>query len=160
MKSASSKDIKSALLDLEAPELTALCLRLARFKLENKELLTYLLFEAQDEDQFISYIKEEIVENFSNINDSNVYLLKKSLRKIIRRTEKYIRYSGKETTAAELYIELLKNLARFQSQLSKSTVLKNMYHALLKKLKKCIQDMHEDLQYDFNKSFEEIQIDI
>jgi hypothetical protein len=35
-----------------------------------------------------------------------------------------------------------------------------MYHALLKKLKKCIQDMHEDLQYDFNKSFEDIQIDI
>lgn len=160
MKSASSKDIKSALLNLEAADISALCLRLARFKLENKELLTYLLFEAQDEDQFISYIKEEIVESFSNINDSNAYLLKKAVRKIIRRTEKHIRYSGKETTAAELYLELLKNLGLFKPQITKSTVLKNMYYALLKKLKKCIQDMHEDLQYDFNKSFEDIQLDI
>jgi len=44
MKAASSKEIKSALIEQSPTQLTELCLRLARFKKENKELLTYLLF--------------------------------------------------------------------------------------------------------------------
>ena len=49
MKTAAVKDIKQELLQRSPKELLALCLRLSRFKKENKELLTYLLFEASDE---------------------------------------------------------------------------------------------------------------
>ena len=48
MKAASISEIKTELKGLPPAQLTELCLRLARFKKENKELLTYLLFEAND----------------------------------------------------------------------------------------------------------------
>ena len=159
MKSASSKDIKSALEHLDETELSALCLRLARFKKENKELLTYLLFQSQDETQFIQDVRQEICDSFSEMNDSNLYLLKKSIRKIIRQTEKHIRYSGIESTAAELYMELLRNLKPYHVQISKSTVMKNMYASVNKKLEKIISDLHEDLQYDFHKALRSIALD-
>ena len=49
MRSSSIHEIKQELVNFKTAELTSLCLRLVRFKKENKELLTYLLFEAQDE---------------------------------------------------------------------------------------------------------------
>ena len=49
MKTATVKQIKDELSYKSANELKELCLHLSRFKKENKELLTYLLFEAHDE---------------------------------------------------------------------------------------------------------------
>ena len=54
MKTASVKEIKDELKFKTSDELRELCLQLSRFKKENKELLTYLLFEAQDEEAFIA----------------------------------------------------------------------------------------------------------
>ena len=49
MKAATVSQLKKELQHRNPDELLQLCLRLARFKLENKELLTYLLFEADNE---------------------------------------------------------------------------------------------------------------
>lgn len=156
MKSASSKDIKSELEQLDHAELSAICLRLARFKMENKELLTYLLFQAQDETGFVLDCKDAIKDAFDGINDSNLYLLKKSIRKIIRHTEKKVRYSGKDSTAAELYLELLLYMNKYETQMKQSVVIRNMYLSLSKKLRKIVDGMHEDLQYDFTKSMRSV----
>src|SRR6476646_2300659 len=94
MKAASQKDIQTELENLSQPELMALCLRLARFKKENKELLTYLLFEAFDEQAYIDNIKKEISEQFAEINTSSLYFVKKSDRKILRMISKFSRYTG------------------------------------------------------------------
>ena len=53
MKSASLSDVKNELSHLDKNELTELCLRLARYKKENKELLSCLLFDANDEENYI-----------------------------------------------------------------------------------------------------------
>jgi hypothetical protein len=53
MKTPSAQEIKSAIKELSTAESLELILRLARFKKENKELLTYLLFNASDESGFI-----------------------------------------------------------------------------------------------------------
>jgi hypothetical protein len=47
MKASSIKEIKTELSSLSAESLQDLCLSLARFKKENKEFLSYQLFEAQ-----------------------------------------------------------------------------------------------------------------
>lgn len=60
MKAASIKTIKDELKHKTSSELLELCLTLTRFKKENKELLTYLLFEAHDEDRYIETVKLEI----------------------------------------------------------------------------------------------------
>ena len=104
MKAASSKEIKSALTEQSSTQLIDLCLRLARFKKENKELLTYLLFEEQDEDAYILSAKKVIDEGFQTLNIQSVYIAKKNLRKIIRITNKFIKYSGIDTTEITLLI--------------------------------------------------------
>ena len=58
MKAASLAQIKKELKLRSPQDIEELCLRLGRFKKENKELLTYLLFEADDEQGYIAHIKE------------------------------------------------------------------------------------------------------
>src|SRR5215813_3323925 len=110
MKSATIHEIKQELLTLKPAQLTELCLRLGRFKKENKELLTYLLFEAHDEPGYINGIKKEIEEEFAGINLSHLYFAKKSLRKIARMINKYCRYSGAKQTEVELRIYFCRQL--------------------------------------------------
>ena len=107
MRTTTVHEIKEELVTLKSSQLVSLCLRLARFKKENKELLAYLLFEASDEEGFIKGVKAELSELFSEINQSQLYFAKKSLRKIVRIINKYCRYSGNKQTEAELRIFFL-----------------------------------------------------
>src|SRR5258706_15391180 len=104
MKAASATELKEELKTLKPAQLMELCLRLARFKKENKELLTYLLFEAHDEQEYINSIKKEIDELFETINLSHLYFAKKTLRKIVRVINKYCRYSSNKQTETDLRI--------------------------------------------------------
>jgi hypothetical protein len=158
MKAASSKEIKSALIVQSPSQLIELCLRLARFKKENKELLTYLLFEEQDEDGYIISAKKVIDEGFKTLNIQSVYIAKKNLRKIIRITNKFIKYSGIDTTEITLLIYVCRCIQESGLKLNNSIALKNIYLSLIKKIKTRISDMHEDLQYDINKEIEVLEI--
>ena len=92
MKPASITELKYELKQLSQAQLIELCLRLAKYKLENKELLHYLLFEAQDEDAFVRQVEAILERQFKEIPKmSNQYLLKKSLRKILRFLNKQIK---------------------------------------------------------------------
>jgi len=73
MKAAYISQIKQEMKNRSSNELLEICLRLARFKKENKELLTYLLFEVQDEQTYVESIKKEIDRQFQEINKSNIY---------------------------------------------------------------------------------------
>jgi len=53
MKSATVKQIKDELKDLSKEDLISTILRLSKFKKENKELLTYLLFESHNEGDYV-----------------------------------------------------------------------------------------------------------
>jgi len=104
MKSATIKQLKMELQDRSPKEIMDLCLRLSRFKKENKELLTYLLFESSDEQMYIESVKEEIDERFELVNKKSPYFIKKSIRTILNHTNKYIRYSQNKETEIELLI--------------------------------------------------------
>ena len=82
MKAAGVKAIKEELKNRDREELTELCLSLSKFKKENKELLTYLLFEADDENYYIKGIKEEIEIEFDEVNRKSYYYIKKELSKL------------------------------------------------------------------------------
>lgn len=157
MKAASVKEIKTSLETLSPHELIAISLRLARFKKENKELLTYMLFEEQDEESYISSVKMEIDSAFEQLNIKSVYIAKKNIRKIIRITSRFIKYSGKESTEATLLIYVCKKIKSSGLDIKKSVALANIYTSLTKKIKNTIEVMHEDLQYDFNKELDSIE---
>jgi hypothetical protein len=156
MKAASSSEIKQELKGLSQTKLVELCLRLVRFKKENKELLTYLLFEAGDIETYISNVKQEIDEGFAEMNSNSVYFAKKSLRKVLRITNKYIRYTGNKQAEVELLLYFCSMLKDSKIPFRKSTALKNLYGAQLKKIKAAIATMHEDLQYDYIRSLEQL----
>ena len=92
MTTASISDIKKELQTLEPKQLAELCLFLAKYKKDNKEYLGYLLFDAHDKESAVKAIKEEIDIQFTQINHVNLHVVKKSLRKILRITNKYIKY--------------------------------------------------------------------
>src|SRR5690349_21113772 len=127
MKPASVNEIKQKLKELEKKELIEICQRLARFKKDNKELLTYLLFEEEDLSNYISNVKEEIDEGFRQVNTSNVYFAKKTIRKILRISNKYIRYTGSKTAETEILLHYLTNFKGLFLTWRKSTALSNLY---------------------------------
>jgi hypothetical protein len=157
MKAATSTEIKQELKELSSAKLMDLCLRLARFKKENKELLTYLLFEANDLETYLKNVKEEVNENFREVNTTSIYFAKKTIRKILRTVNKHIRYTGSKQAEAELLIYYCKKLKELKIPVRKSNVLDKLFDAQVKKIKAAIDTMHEDLQYEYIKALEELQ---
>jgi hypothetical protein len=157
MKAATSTEIKQELKELSSAKLMDLCLRLARFKKENKELLTYLLFEANDLETYLKNVKEEVNENFREVNTTSIYFAKKTIRKILRTVNKHIRYTGSKQAEAELLIYYCKKLKELKIPVRKSNVLDKLFDAQVKKIKAAIDTMHEDLQYEYIRALEDLQ---
>jgi hypothetical protein len=156
MKAANIHELKSELGNLPAPELVELCVRLAKFKKENKELLTYLLFEAFDENAYVENVQREIMLQFDEINTSSLYFVKKSLRKILRMINKYIRYTASAETEVKLLLFFCKTLKASGIPIERNAVIHNLYQSQLKKSAKAISSMHEDLQYEYVKELEQL----
>lgn len=114
-------------------------------------MLTYLLFQAHDLDAYISLVKTETTDMFEEINSSNLYFAKKTLRKILRNINKYIRYTGSKQAEIELLLFYCKTLNESGIVYNKSTALVNLYNQQLAKIRKGIETLHEDLQYDYNR---------
>ena len=156
MKAASLNEIKQELQNLSAKEIAALCLRLARYKKENKELLTYLLFEAQDVEAYTKMIKENVAEMFKLVNITNLHLAKKNLRKVLRIANKHIRYTANKQTEVEVRIFFCSKLKASGIALHKNKMLYNMYLQQVKKIKTALAALHEDIRYDFIKQLEQL----
>lgn len=151
MKPATVKEIKQELNYRSSQEMLEICLRLSKFKKENKELLTYLLFQSSDEGSFISNVKQEIDEDFQSINTRNFYYIKKSVRKILRNIKKFSRYSGKKETEVELLLYFCQKLDSFSPSIHRDKALHNLYQRQVAQLNKILPSLHEDLQYDYSK---------
>ncbi|EZH75234.1 hypothetical protein ATO12_00215 [Aquimarina atlantica] len=156
MKTATVKELKTELTDRSHQELIELCLHLSRFKKENKELLTYLLFESTHEEEYIISIQREVDEQFEMINTTSYFYIKKSIRKILRTIKKYIRYSKNKETEIELLLYFCKKLKNFSPSIQNNTVLKNIYHRETSAIKKKITALHEDLQYDYTLELQKL----
>lgn len=159
MKAATVNELKQELKHQSAAQLVELCSRLARFKKENKELLTYLLFEAHDEAAYIKSVKAEINFQFTEIPSGNsLYLQKKSSRKILRLLNKHVRYMGNKEAEVELILFFCAQLNNSGIAIQQSTALLNLYNNQLKKTEKLVKEFHEDLQYDYVKQIEELKL--
>jgi hypothetical protein len=156
MKAATIHELKRELKNCSQNELLEHCLRLSKFKKENKELLTYLVFEAEDEYSYIESVKAEIDIQFEQVNKTGYYLIKKSVRKILRNVKKYIRYSGKKETEVELLLHFCRTLKTLHPSYTGNTILLNTYIRQVDIIKKSIAKLDEDLQYDYNLELEDL----
>lgn len=156
MKTATVKQIKDELSHKTANELKDLCLHLARSKKENKELLTYLLFEAHDEEAYILSIKTQVDVQFFEINTKSFFYIRKSIRKILSQIKKYIRYSKNKETEVELLLYFCRKLKEFKPSYQKSQRLQSVFDTQLRMINKAIDKLHEDLQYDYKLELEHL----
>ena len=154
MKAVTVHQLKKELLTSTHDELIELCLRLSKFKKENKELLTYLLFESTDESGYIESVKNEIDMQFAAINTNSYFYIKKSVRKILRLIKKFSRYSLKKETEVELLLYFCQKLQELKPTIKKNTTLMNIYARQVFAIKKIVGTLHDDLKYDY-----QIQID-
>lgn len=156
MKAVSVVTIKKELQHRSTEELMELCLRLSKFKKENKELLTYLLFESHDEDGYIETVKAEVDIQFEAINTDSYFYIKKSVRKILRLIKKFARYSQKKETEVELLLYFCQKLKDFTPSISRNVTLTNIYQRQIILIQKIVATLHEDLQYDYNLELEDL----
>ncbi len=156
MKAVTVKIIKDELNHRNSKELIDLCLRLSKFKKENKELLTYLLFESHNEEGFIQSVKDQMDELFDQINVNSYFYIRKSTRKILTLTKKFIRYSQKKETEVELLLYFCSKLKSFRPSIKNSVRLQNIYDRQITSIEKTLKTLHEDLQYDYRIELENL----
>ena len=154
MRSASVKEIRDELAALPHKELMALLQRLARFKKENKELMTFLLFESQDLDGYLSTVRQEMLEGMLDIRPRQSWLAKKTIRKTLRIAMKHIRLSASRQVEADLLLHFLRLVIDSGIDLGSNPVVLNLCHTQLRKIDAAIEAMHEDLQFEYRMESE------
>lgn len=157
MKSASLHQIKKELQQKDSGELIELCLKLSKFKLEGKEYLSYLLFDADDEDEYVLLVKEYITSEFEAIPNKNVYYLKKSIRRILRKVKKHIRFSKIPTTELSLTLHYCNELLKFHDELRRSKQMRNVLEKQILSLDKILSKVHSDYKADFRTDIDDLR---
>jgi hypothetical protein len=145
-------DIKKELQHLSSLQIADLCLRLARYKKENKELLAYLLFEANDEPGFIEKVKAEVGFSFSQL-PSQSYNAAKSIRKILRLIGKYTKFIGSKEAEIDLLISFCYNYLQYTDRKISYKPLRLILLRQIQKVQAQVKKLDEDLQLDYAESY-------
>ncbi len=153
MKPEKLSDLKKILAGLSATELTEICLRLAKYKKENKELLTYLLFDVQEPMKYAEDVKKFLIADFENMQKHYFYSTK-SLRKIIRLINRYAKYTSSKQVEIELAIWFCTNYLIYVDLKTSHKPLQALLSRQIEKIIKLIDKLHEDLQFDYQREFE------
>jgi hypothetical protein len=159
MKAASLNEIRKQLSALDRGRLEQICSTLARYKKENKELLTYLLFDSHNEQGYVTELKQDVDELFASVPKGNVYFVKKSIRKIIRFINKQIKYSGLPGTELDVRIHFCLKMKAAGICLQEGSVLYNLYRQQKKKIHSVWSRLPEDLQFDYKREINLLELD-
>lgn len=156
MNTPTLSEIKQELLTLPASGVMELLIRLIRSRKENKELISYLIFESHNETGYVERIKEEIDEAFSVLPATTNYLTKKGLRKILRSVATYTRQMGSKQAEVEMLIYFCGKFKTSGIHPDKNSALENIFLRQIKKLNSLIDFLHEDLRHDYKRVLDEL----
>jgi hypothetical protein len=149
------QDIKKELQHLSGPQIADLCLRLARHKKENKELLAYLLFESDNQTDFVEKAKAEVGFMFSQLPVRN-YEAAKYLRKILRLLSKYNKFMASKEAEIELLLNFCNNYIQYADRKTSYKPLRLILIRQIEKIRTLTAKLHEDLQMDFANEYSAI----
>lgn len=151
LKPADLKDIRKEISEIDRKSLEEICGKLIRYKKENKELLSYLLFWSEDETLFQEELTLAITEMMKEVNTTTVFWAKKTIRKIVRNMNRYIGFSKNSITEIEVRIHFCEEMKKLRLPIHQSKVLINIYEAQIKKIHSALGKIHEDLQRDYEE---------
>jgi len=155
MKAEKLSDIKKELQSLNNDQLVSLCLRLAKYKKENKELLSYLLYEADNPVAYAEAVKAVLIDEFHTLKKYD-YHSAKQLRKILRLLAKHAKYTGSQEAELLLLLWFCKNYLLYADLRSHYKPLHNIFIKQMEKIRKIFPKLHEDLQFDYASEYEQI----
>jgi len=145
-------DIKKELRSLNAEVLTEICLRLAKYKKDNKELLSYLLYDAENPLNYAEDVKSTLLINFQGLQKSS-YASTKELRKIVRLFAKHAKYTGSKEVEVELLLWFCSNFLIYADTRSSHKPLLSIFNRQLEKIRRLLPKLHEDLQFDYSLTY-------
>lgn len=148
-------DLKKELLELSKPELIQLCLRVAKLKRENKELLAYLIYDADDPLFYAQKLKPEIKEVFEQ-PFQHAYYLTKSIRKTMRLISKYYRFTSNKQGETELLIYLVEEFYQSWRNEYRYQALGKVIFRCLEKAQSNLKKIDEDFRADFEHPINEL----
>jgi hypothetical protein len=155
MKPEKLSIIKKELAGRSVQELTDLCLRLAKYKKDNKELLNYLLFDADDPLQYAEQVKTFLEEDFKTLQ-KHYYYSTKSLRKILRLINRHAKYTASKEVEIELLLWFSANFLKYADTRSSHKPLQALFIRQLDKIQSLIPKLHEDLAFDYQREYEQL----
>ena len=154
MKAPTISQLEKELKTRPPKEVLDICLRLAKHKKENKELLVYLLYGNSNEQEYIREVKEKLDVLLGEINRKTVYTTKKGLQRTVRNMNKLIRYSKNKQSETEIRIYFCSRVQEMRIPLNASAVIKNLYDREIGKIRILYAKLHEDLQLDYRAALE------
>ncbi|MBC7915935.1 MAG: hypothetical protein H7Y07_17635 [Pyrinomonadaceae bacterium] len=146
-------DIKKELRLLNSEALTEICLRLSKYKKENKELLSYLLYNVDNPLGYAEEVKSSLLINFQNLNRTP-YTSTKELRKITRLLAKHAKYTGSKEVELELLLWFCANFLEYSDPYSYHKPLLTLFNRQMEKIKRILPKLHEDLQFDYGTHYQ------
>ena len=155
MQAQKLTDIRKELQSLDRQHLVEVCLRLARYKKDNKELLTFLLFEADSALNYAEKVKAAYQEDFKLLLRNSFQNIKITKR-ILRAVNKHAKYTLSKEAEIELLIWFCRNLIQNINFNSAYKLLQNILIKQLTKINTSIGKLHEDLQFDYRREFEKL----
>jgi hypothetical protein len=158
MKAEKLTAIKKELNGLSVQQLTDICLRLAKYKKDNKELLNYLLFDADNPLGYAEQVKVFLQEDFKTL-PRQYYQSSKSLRKILRLVNRHAKYTGSKQVELELLLWFCSNFIKYADINTRHKPLQGIFIRQLDKIKTILPKLHEDLQFDYTQEFEKLIIE-
>ncbi|MEO5910796.1 MAG: hypothetical protein ABIP95_07900 [Pelobium sp.] len=155
MNSPKLAELKKELNFIEGKELRELCLRLAKHKTENKELLHYLLFYSHQKDIYIHEIKTLISNDLDDLHPS-IYYVTKQLRKLLRVMNKHIKFISEKDKEADIVLHFCEEFIKHPIVSTHHKALILLLFRQLKRAHKIIIKLNEDLAFDYQRQFDEL----
>lgn len=155
MKPEKLTTIKKELNGLSVQQLTEICLRLAKYKKDNKELLNYLLYDAGDPIAYAGQVKTFLEEDFKTL-PRPYYQSSKTLRKILRLLNRHAKYTASKQVELEMLIWFCHCFLKYGDTGTSHKPLQALIIRQLDKIKGLIPKLHEDLQFDYSREFENL----
>lgn len=153
MESPKLNNIRKEINHLPKEVLVDYCLKIAKYKTENKEFLNYLLFYSDNAELYITEIKKIIDEGFNELPYSD-YTATKVLRKLTRIMNKHIKFIADKSYELELALYFCTQFIDKSSPKTHHKPLIALLFRQLKRIEKLIPKLDEDLQFDFQSEFD------
>ncbi len=153
----SIKTIRDELSILSNKELIIMISALIKFKKENKELVTYLLFDSKDEGEYIRRITDETNTAMESVNRFNAKQQIKHIRKVLRNIKKAIKISGNHETAIRLLLHFCSIMKEKNLPIYRFKGINLIWERCIGQIESELLKIHEDLRFDYGVELKKLK---